>query len=242
MRTIANIIVAVLALTVMAPGHAQPAVEAPVSIEQNFIARVDATPTQSTVDQLVNQTRDTLEVLVQTLTKPWITFSVSSRDQDCLTRNIYFEARGESEEGKVAVGIVTINRVRDGRFGNSICAVVNQRTVTVRSTAIPQAELVQTGAFGGTHPVTKNKTIITYVPVCQFSWVCAFVQIPHASNSAWEESRRVAQTLLDNGYEDYRIKYNNALYFHSSGVRPSWSGTMSYIARVGRHLFYTDRL
>jgi hypothetical protein len=225
MRTIANIIVAVLALTVMAPGHAEEVEAKEITVASSFI----------------NQGRDQIESLVRTLTQPWVTFTVTPQDEECLTRNIYFEANGESEEGKVAVGIVTINRVRDGRFGNTICAVVKQRTVTVRSTVIPQAEIVQTGSFGGTQTVTKNRTVINYVPVCQFSWVCAFVRVPRASNPAWEESRRVAQELLNNGYEDYRIKYNNALYFHSNGVRPVWSNTMSWIAKIGGHSFYTDR-
>lgn len=237
-----KIIAVLIALTVTELGHAQEATTE--STEQNSIAQVDATQSQprSTVGSLVNQTRDTLDIFVQAITQPWVTFAVSSRDEDCLTRNIYFEARGEPEEGKAAVGIVTINRVKDGRFGKTICNVVNQRTVTVQSTVISQTEMVQTGAFGGANPVVKNRIVINYVPVCQFSWVCAFVKVPTASNPAWEESRRVAQTLLHDGYQDYRIKYNNALYFHSSAVRPGWENSMLYIAKIGRHLFYTDKI
>lgn len=44
----------------------------------------------------------------------------------CLARNIYFEARGESEPGQFLVGFVTMNRVSDKRFPNTICGVVNQ--------------------------------------------------------------------------------------------------------------------
>ena len=36
-----------------------------------------------------------------------------NKDLDCLARNIYYEAGLESEEGKVAVGLVTINRSQD---------------------------------------------------------------------------------------------------------------------------------
>ena len=45
----------------------------------------------------------------------------------CLALNIYHEARGESLEGKFAVGQVTINRVRSRRYPNTICKVVWQR-------------------------------------------------------------------------------------------------------------------
>lgn len=42
----------------------------------------------------------------------------------CLTQNIYHEARGETLEGKVAIGYVTLNRVQNSNFPNSICEVV----------------------------------------------------------------------------------------------------------------------
>ena len=183
-----------------------------------------------------------LENLVQTLSQPWITFNVTSKDEECLARNIYFEASGEPEEGKAAVGIVTVNRVKDGAFGKTICAVVNQRTMFVHSTVVPTTEYVQTGLFGGVRPVTKNKTVITYVPVCQFSWVCAFVRIPRITNPAWEESQRVAHELLNNGYPEYRKKYEDALYFHSTGIRPSWASSKVAISRIGGHIFYGERI
>lgn len=49
------------------------------------------------------------------------------KEINCLTRNIYYEARGESEQGQLAVAQVTLNRVESGMFPNSICAVVNER-------------------------------------------------------------------------------------------------------------------
>ena len=45
---------------------------------------------------------------------------------DCRALNIYHEARGEPEEGRVAVAQVVLNRVLDSRFPNTICAVVKQ--------------------------------------------------------------------------------------------------------------------
>jgi spore germination cell wall hydrolase CwlJ-like protein len=45
----------------------------------------------------------------------------------CLALNIYHEARGESVAGKLAVGRVTINRVRSPRYPDSVCKVVWQR-------------------------------------------------------------------------------------------------------------------
>lgn len=49
---------------------------------------------------------------------------VSRTELTCLARNIYHEARGEPLEGQIAVAQVTINRVKDSRFGNTVCSVV----------------------------------------------------------------------------------------------------------------------
>lgn len=42
----------------------------------------------------------------------------------CLALTIYFEARGEPREGQEAVGHVVMNRVRDRRYPDHVCDVV----------------------------------------------------------------------------------------------------------------------
>lgn len=49
-----------------------------------------------------------------------------SADMRCLASAIYFEARGESLDGQLAVGNVVINRAQSGRFPASYCGVVYQ--------------------------------------------------------------------------------------------------------------------
>jgi spore germination cell wall hydrolase CwlJ-like protein len=49
-----------------------------------------------------------------------------SNEQYCLAQNVYFEARGEGRIGQEAVAWVTLNRVTDPRWPNSICRVVWQ--------------------------------------------------------------------------------------------------------------------
>ncbi len=53
-------------------------------------------------------------------------------DLDCLALNIYFEARGEPLQGRLAVGYVVINRVGDEDFPASVCQVVQQGGEAVR--------------------------------------------------------------------------------------------------------------
>lgn len=48
----------------------------------------------------------------------------TTKDLDCLAKNVYHEARGEDEAGKYAVAHVTLNRLKTGYWGKSICKVV----------------------------------------------------------------------------------------------------------------------
>ena len=50
------------------------------------------------------------------------------RELQCLAGAIYFEARGESLAGQLAVGRVIVARSRSGRFPDSYCGVVFQRS------------------------------------------------------------------------------------------------------------------
>ncbi len=51
---------------------------------------------------------------------------VSDKELWCLATAIYFEARGESYRGQVAVAQVVLNRVKDHRYPDTICGVVFQ--------------------------------------------------------------------------------------------------------------------
>lgn len=72
---------------------------------------------------------DQISVKVEEVTKLVVTQSeerlvMPGREEDCLAKNIYYEAGNESEKGKYAVAQVTINRLRSGKWGTTICSVV----------------------------------------------------------------------------------------------------------------------
>jgi hypothetical protein len=46
----------------------------------------------------------------------------------CLSEALYFEARGETLKGQIAVAEVILNRVASQRFPDTVCAVINQGT------------------------------------------------------------------------------------------------------------------
>jgi spore germination cell wall hydrolase CwlJ-like protein len=50
----------------------------------------------------------------------------ASRDLECLTQAVYYEARGETPAGQAAVAQVVLNRVRHPAFPKSVCGVVFQ--------------------------------------------------------------------------------------------------------------------
>ena len=60
---------------------------------------------------------------------------------ECLTANIYYEARGEPLAGKLAVALVTLNRVKSKNYPNSICEVVYQKRQFSWTNKIPTKKI-----------------------------------------------------------------------------------------------------
>ena len=56
----------------------------------------------------------------------WVGVVDFKETTDCMTANIYHEARGESLKGQYAVAHVVMNRVHHEQFPNSVCEVVFQ--------------------------------------------------------------------------------------------------------------------
>jgi spore germination cell wall hydrolase CwlJ-like protein len=117
-----------------------------------------------------------------------------TRQLECLTRNIYWEAATEPFEGKVAVAQVTINRVETGRFAPDICGVVYQ------------------------------KNIVYDRVVCQFSWLCDGSSKTRPIYPAhWKESEEVAKKVLLEGFRLPSVKnalYFHADYVNPRWGKP----------------------
>ena len=129
-------------------------------------------------------------------------------DLQCLAENIYFEAGNQPELGKVAVGVVTINRTRDHRFPKSVCGVVKQAVENDDGT------------------------------ICQFSWVCTGKEMPGQNNKNWRDSLRVARMLLEGGYEQYQLMFENAKFFHAASLKTDWHKRHQRVGQIGDHIFY----
>ena len=147
----------------------------------------------------------------ETIEAVW-TFTDINQEIKCLAMNIYFEAAFEGVEGWIAVANVTINRVKDKRFPNSICEVVWFKAVD-RNTGKLTAHFSWT--LDGRPDVVGNKTI--------------YKKIYMLANAM------IAEGTLDN-FSD--LTYG-ALYYHADYVTPGWSRDYNHVLTVGRHLFYT---
>ena len=64
-------------------------------------------------------------IILSTLTSAQSEF-YDNKQLLCIAQNIYWEARNQPFRGMVAVGQVTMNRVKDKRFPDTPCEVVEQ--------------------------------------------------------------------------------------------------------------------
>lgn len=56
----------------------------------------------------------------------FVDYGDQDAEQECLASAVYFEARGETLEGQLAVAEVVLNRAASGKYPPTICSVVTQ--------------------------------------------------------------------------------------------------------------------
>jgi spore germination cell wall hydrolase CwlJ-like protein len=183
-------------------------------------------------DQMIEQANTFVERTVNMIATPFL----SDRDVDCLARNIFYEAGSESTEGKVAVGMVTINRAQDPRYPQNVCGVVRQKTVSTVQQKTTTVKTVKENFLSPPRQVVETQTTWVQKVVCQFSWTCMRVPTPRTDDPRWVESQEVAENIARGGYPDLQAKYGQAMHFHAVYVKPGWK--LKQIARTGNHIFY----
>jgi len=93
-----------------------------------FIWFVYNTTTTQQSEAVVVEELQEIDVFVGPINEPtvFIEPDIDTAELDCLAKNIYHEARGESLQGKKAVANVTLNRVHSNLFPDTVCGVVYQ--------------------------------------------------------------------------------------------------------------------
>lgn len=81
-------------------------------------------------------------------------------EQRCLAAAVYFESKGESLSGQLAVARVVMARSKSGRFPTSLCGVVYQKSQFsfVRGNSIPR---IYTGGTHWRHAVAVSKIALS---------------------------------------------------------------------------------
>jgi spore germination cell wall hydrolase CwlJ-like protein len=74
---------------------------------------------------------------------------------------------------------------------------------------------------------------------CQFSYMCDGLKEHIANRRAYERMGKIAWLMLAG---KPRTLTDEALYFHATSVRPSWSRTYVRTAQIGRHVFYRPKV
>lgn len=138
------------------------------------------------------------------------------QDIECLASNIYHEARGEPVKGRIAVGFVTLNRVKSNKFPNTICRVVYQAVHsswwrTVHGKQVP----------------VRNQ--------CQFSWYCDGRPDTIYSEKEWIKAISLAKLVLSNAFFDPTF---GSTFYHADSVSPAWASSFTHTVTINKHMFY----
>lgn len=149
-------------------------------------------------------------------------------EMHCLAKNIYFEARGESLKGKIAVANVTMNRVDSTKYPNTICGVVYQAKYS---------------KWWQDH----NGSLVPIKNKCQFSWYCdgktdalyltnSKGQVIKSNMKAWEDSLQIAKDSIRGNLSDLTLGATH--YFNPELADPYWAYHYTKLTKIESHDFY----
>ena len=143
----------------------------------------------------------------------------------CLAENIYHEARNQGTAGWLAVAAVTLNRVTDRRFPDTICEVVFQAETTeswrTKNKDVPDIERIY-------YPVRHR---------CQFSWYCDGKPDDINQLGIYMDIMQFTKILLTSRVMMFDIT-DGATFYHADYVMPSWAKSKIKTIEIGDHIFY----
>jgi spore germination cell wall hydrolase CwlJ-like protein len=130
-------------------------------------------------------------------------------DVYCLTRNAYYEAKGDSQMSQIAVTHVVLNRLNDPKFPKKACEVVYQ----------------------------KNRTDADST-VCQFSWYCDKRMMGRVIDPiGWEDSYKAVKKAIKIYYNKGVDVTEGSTFYHANYVNPGWH-RLERVTVIGSHIYY----
>ena len=150
---------------------------------------------------------EVVEVVIELSNTPWHL----DNEYHCLASNIYWEARNQPFEGKIAVAQVTLNRVESSSYPDTICDVVTQTRF---------------------YPSGKID-----LHSCQFSWYCDGLKDEPVETwgFSYEESFELAVMFLQERPTDVT---EGSTHYHSTKVSPFWTASLEEVVKIDEHIFY----
>ena len=141
----------------------------------------------------------------------------SASQLTCLYQNIYHESRNQPIAGQLAVMYVTLNRVSDSRFPNTICGVVTQ----------------------GPHRLSwkKDGGLIPLKHQCHFSWYCDGKSDEIQDQISYDAIVMLVDHVIKGSVEVFDIT-EGATHYHADYVRPAWADTKTKTVEIEDHIFY----
>lgn len=137
---------------------------------------------------------------------------ISETEVYCLTRNAYYEARGDSEMSQIAVTQVVLNRMLNSNYPANACEVVYQ----------------------------KNRKEHNNVVVCQFSWYCDKRLMKNkVDEEAWDEAYTAVRKALSIYYQKGVDVTQGSTFYHAYYVNPGWRH-LEKVTKIGSHIYYRE--
>ena len=118
----------------------------------------------------------------------------------CMAVAVYFEARGESLEGQLAVARVIMNRAASGKYPPSWCGTVKQPW-----------------QFSFVNPRTGHYPAV------------------NEGSAAWQKALGITRLAINNAIPSLS---HDVLWYHADYVAPSWGRRLSFVQKIGTHIFY----
>ncbi|MCA0015638.1 cell wall hydrolase [Mesorhizobium sp. B292B1B] len=127
------------------------------------------------------------------------------KDRECLERAMFFESNRSSRDGMIAVGTVVMNRLRSGKHGDTICAVVGERgqfapgvmTRPMNSRAMPDVEEAAEAVLKGERKAKLKNTMYFHTAGLRFPYKNMHYTMVAGGNAFYEKRGRNWQPLPD---------------------------------------------
>ena len=161
------------------------------------------------------------------------------QDWAYLTVTVWGEARGEGAEGMQAVASVMKNRLREGRWGQTIQSVVTANRQGRNGTVYQFSCWGDTNKRSMMRMFERDRNLTQLLSTDPEGYAREKARLERSEDwQAWVKAKDIAYKVLKG---ELRDNSGAANHYHTRAVDPSWNDKMRETARVGYHIFFSGR-